>query len=518
MTADFLFMTVLAALPVLAILGLMLGLRWPAARAGLLGMLLSLVIAWIAFSYGRTVYPELGPVLAASGALVEAAFTAATILWIIFPALCIHQMQTQGGAVEVLRASLGRLSPDPRLTALLVAWFFTLFLEGAAGFGTPVALAAPFLVGLGFRPTDAVAISLMGHAVGVSFGAVGTPVVPQVAATGIEPLEMARSNGVYHSLLGWIMALFLTMRLSSFRRKPGSPAGAFAGWSILAAILFLIPFSAVYWWVGPELPTLLGALSGGLLFALILRSTTRKKSETSRGFPIPLRRLAAAGSPYLIVVALILLTRLPAVIREGLTGLAWHWQLQEHFQGTFNVSYHPGTILLSAFLLGGLIQRIPPRDMGRSAIRALRLLMPVNVALLAMLGLSRLMVHSGMIETLAVAAAVGVGAAWPVVSPFVGVLGTFVTGSATASNILFSDFQRATAQNLGLPVLTLLGAQGFGSSIGNIVCPHNIIAGGATVGVTGQEGAVLRQTLLPCVVYAFAGGLLTWLLTLLEIF
>jgi lactate permease len=511
MTVGSLLLTALAALPILAILVLMLGVRWPAARAGLVGLLMSLFIAWLGFAYGRAVYGELGPVLAASGALLEASFTAATILWIIFPALCIHQMQMQGGGIEVLRASLGQLSGDPRLTALLVAWFFTLFLEGAAGFGTPVALAAPFLVGLGFRPVDAVAISLIGHAVGVSFGAVGTPVVPQVAAGDIGPLEMARGNGIYQSCLGWIMAWFLMRRLSSSGEAPRNRTAGFAGWSLLAAFLFLVPFSAVYWWVGPELPTLLGALVGGLAFALILRAA---KSASTGAKSVSVGQLAAAGAPYLIVVLLILLTRLPAGIRESLGGLAWHWQLMNHFQGTFNIFYHPGSVLLAAFFVGGLVQRIPPREMGRSTIRALRLLLPVTVALLAMLGLSRLMVHSGMIETLAFAAAASVGAAWPVVSPFVGVLGTFVTGSATASNILFSDFQRATAENLGLPVLVMLGAQGFGASVGNIVCPHNIIAGGATVGVTGQEGAVLRQTLWACIVYAVAGGFLTLLLTL----
>jgi lactate permease len=125
-----------------------------------------------------------------------------------------------------------------------------------------------------------------------------------------------------------------------------------------------------------------------------------------------------------------------------------------------------------------------------------------------MLGLARLMVHAGMIDTLAQAAAAGLGPVWPAAAPFVGVLGTFVTGSATASNILFTDFQAATAAALGLPALWLAAAQGFGAAVGNMVCPHNIVAGAATVGVAGKEGETLRLTIVPCLVYALAGGAL----------
>jgi lactate permease len=118
------------------------------------------------------------------------------------------------------------------------------------------------------------------------------------------------------------------------------------------------------------------------------------------------------------------------------------------------------------------------------------------------------MVHAGMIEELALLAATTAGAAWPLFAPFVGVLGTFVTGSATASNVLFSDFQLATARTLGLDPLPLLGAQGFGAAVGNIVCPHNIVAAAATVQLSGQEGAVLRRTIGIALGYALVGGLL----------
>jgi lactate permease len=130
-----------------------------------------------------------------------------------------------------------------------------------------------------------------------------------------------------------------------------------------------------------------------------------------------------------------------------------------------------------------------------------------------MLGLSRLMVHAGMITALAAAAAGLAGGTWPFWAPFVGILGTFVTGSATASNILFTDFQQAMAQHLGLSALAMAGAQGFGAAVGNVIAPHNIIAGGATVGLSGQEGAILQRTLWACVLYTPLGGIMTLWLT-----
>jgi lactate permease len=173
--------------------------------------------------------------------------------------------------------------------------------------------------------------------------------------------------------------------------------------------------------------------------------------------------------------------------------------------------YHPGTILLLGFVAGALLQRASPRTIADAVGDATLRLVPVAVALLAMLLLSRLMVHAGMTEVLAAAAAAGTGSAWPALAPFVGVLGTFVTGSATASNILFTDFQRETALALGLPVLGVVGVQGFGAAVGNMICPHNVVAAGATVGLEGREGEILRRTLWVALVYAGLGGLLALL-------
>ena len=505
----------LAATPILLILVLMLGVRWSAGRAGLVGLVVTLGLAWGVFGYGTQALPELGVVGATGGALAEAVFIALTILWIIFPALCIHELQLRTGSVDVIRMAMGRLSDDPRIIALLVAWFFALFIEGAAGFGTSVALAAPFLVSAGFGRVEAVSIALIGHAVGVSFGAVGTPVLPQVAVTAFSGVEIAGATGVYHVVLGGVMPL-VAMGLVTRTMPSGRRTGrTIWGWTVGAAALFLIPFFLIAWYVGPELPTLGGALVGGITFVGLLLWARR---HTAASVPVSdpaqhsLPQLARAAAPYLILVAVVVLTRLPPDVKRVLQNVALEWSYAETFSGRMAYLYHPGTMLAVGFLAGAWWQNAPAPDVRGAMIAAGRRLGPVALALVAMLALSRVMVYAGMIDVLAEAASLAAGDAWPVFSPFVGMLGTFVTGSATASNILFTDFQQAAALRLGVPALPMIGAQGFGAAVGNIICPHNIIAAGATVGLTGEEGAVLKRTLVPALGYGLLGGLLAFFL------
>ncbi|TVP78642.1 MAG: L-lactate permease [Gemmatimonadales bacterium] len=514
----------LAALPILVLLVLMVGLRWSAARAGVVACGVALAVGVLAFAFPHPVDPALGLMAGLGGVGAEAGFTALTILWIIGPALGIHHLQLRTGAAEVLRAWLGQFASDPRILALLIAWFFVLFMEGAAGFGASVALAAPFLVGAGFTPVAAVTITLIGHVVGVSFGAVGTPIVPQMASTGLSGLELARATGPYHTLLGWVP--LMVMVVLTHRAMPevvgGEAAGhqgarrrstpAIAGWTLLAFVAFTLPYTLIWSGVGPELPTLGGALFGGGVFVLLLALTSRHAPPSPDPMPSG-RKAIRAAAPYLVLVVLVLVTRLVPPLQEVLRGVSLEWSLHGGaFGGSIELLYHPGSMLLAGFLVGALLQKASMGTTGLVVRDATLQLVPVAVALVAMLGLARVTVHAGMTEVLALAAAGAVGGAWPFFAPLVGVLGTFVSGSATASNILFTDLQQETARTLDLPVDRVVGAQTFGAAVGNMVCPHNVIAAGATVGLAGREGEILRRTLGVTVLYAVLGGILALVL------
>jgi lactate permease len=217
--------------------------------------------------------------------------------------------------------------------------------------------------------------------------------------------------------------------------------------------------------------------------------------------------LVRAAAPYLALVGFVLATRLVEPLRAALAGVRWEWSAGA-FGGSVQPLYHPGTAIVVGLLAGAALQGAGWRGLATAARRASAQMLPIAVALVAMLGLSRIMVHAEMIGVLAASAAELAGSAWPALAPLVGVMGSFVTGSATASNILLADFQAATARTLGLPALAMMGAQGFGSAVGNVVSPHNVIAGCATVGIAGREGEVMRLVALPCLVYALLGGLL----------
>jgi lactate permease len=503
-------LALIALLPIASVLVLMLAARWPAVRAGAAGLAVAIVLVFLVFPFESL---DNDIVLGLAGSFAEAIFTTLTILWIILPALAIYRLQTATGAVDSMRVGLSELSSDPRVTALVVAWFFALLLEGAAGFGTSAALAAPFLVAIGMGPVAAVTAAMLGHIVGVTFGAVGTPVVPMVAASGLEPTEISGSMAIQASAVGWMVPIIVAFFVAAaYPAAPSQPIWQRVGLALGAAVLFLVPFVVFALFVGPELPTLAGAIVGGALFILLIRRrTSGPRAGAAAAVPAeaaaaPPMSLGRAMAPYLILVALVLATRLIPPLTEALRSVEITWSSGDGtFSGSFEPLYHPGTMLFLAFVLGALVQRAQLAQVGDSLVGAGRTLVPVAAALVAMLGLARLMVHSGMVDAIAEAAADAVGGAWPLLAPVVGALGTFVTGSATASNALFSDLQVATATAVGYDAAVILGSQGLGAALGNAIAPHNLIAAAAIVALAGRESEILRRTLpvvLPLVALA----------------
>lgn len=501
----------LAAAPLLLVLGLMLGLGWSALRAGLAGLGLALVLVWLHFPIGA----GLPHGVAAAGLAAESGFLTLGILWILWPALALYRYQQASGAHDALRQGLATLSagrddpqrpgagpgPSQALQALVIGLLLALFLEGAAGFGTPVALVAPLLVGLGFRPIPAVVLALIGHALAVNFGALGTPVLTQAALTGVAATDIAWRIALLQIGLGLVV-------LVAFRRSLAVEGVVLPWrWLLLAGYAFLLPSLLLVIWFGPELGSFGAAL---LALGLVLwRLQRRTAAGASSGAG---KQLRTAFAPYLLLVALVVASRLLPL--EG--QLELEWSLSGRYHGQLDLLQHPGTLLLAALLATAWLQGRRLDTAGSALIRAGRDLLPVALALAAMLLLSRLMLDAGMVRALEQAAVTALGAAWPALAPTLGALGSFVTGSATASNVLFSSLQANAAAALGLPPAWLLAGQTLGASVGNIICPHNVVAGAATVGLAGREGEIIRQTLPVCLVYLAAAGLLLWLLLALA--
>uniref|UniRef100_UPI003F7020B2 L-lactate permease n=1 Tax=Elioraea sp. TaxID=2185103 RepID=UPI003F7020B2 len=281
----------IAGAPILLVLVLMVGFGRSAAVAGIAGLALTVALAVGLFGLAAG---------ALAGAGLEGVFLAATILWILLPALAIHGLQEARGTLATLRDALARVASGTALQTILIGWFFGLFMEGAAGFGTPVALAAPLLVALGVEPARAVAIALIGHSLGVSFGAVGTPVIAQAELVEQSEAAIAAATAPIHGALG-------VMLMAAVLLSAGATGAGAWGWGVLGAALFLAPMVAIAVLIGPELPTLGGALLGALVFVAVVR---RFGPREPAGQAVSGRGLARAGAPYLVLIALILLTRL----------------------------------------------------------------------------------------------------------------------------------------------------------------------------------------------------------------
>jgi len=497
--------TALAAAPVVLVLVLLVVVGWSASASGLVGAGVAAVIAVVVFDFGGS-QDTFGIPGGFLGVFAEAASITMSVVAIIGPALAIHHLQMKTGATERLQEALGRLSPDPRISALLVAWFFTLFLEGAAGFGTPVALAAPFLVAAGLKPLPALVAALVGHAAGVSFGALGTPVLVQSESSGIPESDLACATAVYHLALGWLLTAVVVVTVSRSIGTGRMPWGR----GVLAAVSFFVPYGLIACYVGAELPSLGGAIIGAVVFVVATRrrgsGEDEKLTEEQALDGAPVLR---AGAAYLTVLALVLLTRLVPALRSALAAVDLRWELFGEFSFESRPLLHPAVVLTAAIVVGAVAQGATRTDVLDALRDTGRQLLPVVVALLAMVTIAQTMSRSGMTGELAEAAA-GTGALWPLFAPAVGALGTLVTGSATASNILFTDLQQLTAENVGLPQVPLLGAQGFGAAAGNMFAPHNIVAGAAVVGLVGDEGRILRRTLPVALAYVVLGGVLAW--------
>lgn len=498
--------SLLAAAPIVTVLVLMLAAGWPAARAGVSGLLIALVIVIAAADAPLGDLPALS-----SGVIAEAGFFTLTILWILWPALALHHLQEQGGAMADLRRMLAGLAPHPFLQALLIGWFLALFLEGSAGFGTPVALVAPLLAGLGMPPVRAVVVALLGHAAGVSFGALGTPLATLSAITGLPGGELAWRTALLNAAVAFLVMMFLVRNISLAGNDPGSPTPRLrtAAWATLAVLAFIVPGLATAIGIGPELPTLAGALLGGTLFTWLARLHA-PRGDANPG-PLQWQHLPwSALAPYFVLITLVLATRAVPWLTERLEVITIEWRLWDRFEGRVQPLLNPGSLLMIALVVGWWIQARTPRDLRVALLSSAKRLLPVAGALLAMLSLSRLMLHAGMIETLQATAFDSVGQAWPVVAPAVGALGAFVTGSATASNVLFGSLQVQTAQSLGLSPEWIAAGQAAGAGIGNIVSPHNVVAGAAAVGLAGREAIILRHTVVPCLAALMLLGLMLW--------
>ena len=531
----------IAALPIFIFLLILGAFRKPAWMAGLAGLCAAFVLA--VGGYGMPVEP------AASAALYGAAFGLFPICWIIYWAIALFHVTTQSGKFEIIRGSVGRLTPDPRLQALLIAFAFGAFLEGAAGFGTPVAIAATMLSGLGFSAFSASALCLLANTAPVAFGSIGIPVITLAGITGLPLDKLSRDVGMLCSPVALFIPAYLIIAMAGFRAMKGIVVPALVAGASFAVSQYVI--SAV---IGPQLSALLAAIISMLSIILVLRLPRYRRTDDAPSSSAPgadLRTIGASSNiarpgvadvgeqhsardvllawiPYVFLVVCVILWGV-APIRKALNRatLNFNWPgLHDivlrmppvtktpspyHAPFAFNYLSAAGTACMVATILSVLYLRVSPSGFLAILARTTRQLAVPIATVALVLAVGFLMNYCGATATLGLAFASS-GRLFPFFSPLLGVLGVFLTGSDTSSNALFGNLQVVTANRLALDPVLMAAANAAGGVMGKMISLQSIAIAAAATGLSDQDqGRLFRFTLKHSVLLAFIIGCLAML-------
>ncbi len=514
--------TVLAALPVVALLGSLALLHLKAHVAASIGLATSLLIAIVAFGMPSG--------MALASATYGAAYGLLPIGWIVVNVIFLYQLTEERGLFATLRQSITHVTTDARLQLLLVAFAFGAFFEGAAGFGTPVAVTGALLIGLGFTPLAASGLSLIANTAPVAFGALGTPIIALSAVSGLDLLALSGMVGRQLPLFSVIVPFWLI--------------AAFAGWrgmiGIWPAILAAgVPFALLQGLIsnlhGPWLVDVVAAIASMASIVLFLRVWQPRDGWTP-GHRLGVRKDpdAAAPSradvlrawvPWVILSGLVFVWGLPPVkaVLDGATTIRvpvplLHDAVQRvppvvatpaAEAAVFAVSWlsATGTAIFLAALIAGMVMGCSVGELARTYWRTLRLVRTSLLTIALMMALGFTTRYSGLDATLGLAFA-GTGVLYPFFGTMLGWLGVALTGSDTSSNVLFGSLQRITAEQLGLSPELMAAANSSGGVMGKMIDAQSIVVASTATRWYGHEGDILRYVFWHSLVLAsLVGGL-----------
>lgn len=541
----------LLAFAPIALAGILLvGLRWPARNAMPLVYLAAALIAL--FFWGM-------PFSRVAASTVQGLLITISVLWIIFGAILLLNTLKHSGAIKTIRSGFAEISPDRRVQMIIIVWLFGSFIEGASGFGTPAAIVAPLLVAIGFPAMAAVVAGMMVQSTPVSFGAVGTPIVIGVT-TGLDrvavtaQLEAQGSTweafydavtanvAITHGIVGLFMPILMVMMMTRFfgANRSWTEGLSIVPFALFAAASFSVPYILAGVFLGPEFPSLIGALVAlGIVVTAARKGFLLPKdtwefapaahwpSEWIGNLEIKLEKLTdkapisptMAWTPYLLVAVVLVLSRVWTPFREFLTSVSFG---MSNIFGETGVSasiqplYLPGGILVFVSLVTVLLHRMKVAQFAEAVGESAKLLVGAGFVLAFTIPMVRILINSGvntadlMSMPVAMSAWLAgvVGDVYPFFSATVGGLGAFIAGSNTVSNMMLSQFQYGVGDQLGQSTAWIVALQAVGAAAGNMVAIHNVVAAAATVGFLGREGAVLSKTIIPTIYYLVFTGII----------
>jgi lactate permease len=537
-----LWSTLMAGVPILVLLGLFAA-GAPAARAAVVGLIVALAVA----SFGFRMPISMALAAAGYGAL----FGLLPIGWIVLAAVFLFHLTVRAGQFDVVKRSVAALSPDRRMQALLIAFSFGSFIEGAAGFGTPVAISAALLIGLGFTPLYAAGLALLANTSPVAFGALGTPILALEKVSGIDAFALSQMAGRQLPFFSLIIPAWLVATMSGWRGLVGCwPAVLVCGGSFAAIQFVLANFH------GPTLVDVVGGLGSLVILAVFLRFWQPPEvwrfpdepphAETELGHPPTAAQSAYAWMPWVLLSVLVFLWGWPdwkAALDGGtptqpsaLSGISKASfeipRLHNHVYRTSPVApvasgadrtekpeeaiwefkwlSATGTGIFLAAVLSAAWLRIGPRDFLLQFLETLRSMRWALLTIACMLAIAFTTKYSGSDATMGLAFT-RTGWLYPLFAPLLGWLGVALTGSDTSSNALFGNLQRITATELKLDPLLIVASNSTGGVMGKMIDAQSIVVAAVATEQSGGEGKILRFVFWHSLVLALLVGVLTLL-------
>jgi len=529
----------LAFIPIVFCVVVMAVFNWPAKIAMPISWLITAILGFFAWNM------ELLTLAAYS---VSGLFSSIEVLIIIFGAILVMNTLKMSGGMVAINNGFRSISPDARVQAVIIGFLFVSFIEAAAGFGTPAALAAPLMISLGFPPVAAVVVALICDSACVAFGAIGTPVQQAIACLGgAEALDaayigqMSLWTAIPHAVVMIILPFIAIAVMCKFFSKEKSikPALQALPFCLFAGASFAIPYVLVNIFVGHEFPSLFGALIALVITVLAakIKFLTPKnvwhfgaESEWEDSWkashpPAPPKEakmsLVKAWIPYILIALLLVATRIPALGIKGLLNDAKSIFViksgnlfgVENTAFTLKWAYVPGTVFILVALITVALHKMKGSDVGAAWVASFKQVSGAAVALVFGLAMVQILRFSGsndvtateemksMIYYMAEALSKVGKELYIVISPVIGILGSFISGSNTVAVTLFANLQEQAATNLGLNTAIIVAANTIGGSIGNMICVNNVVAACATAGTAGREGKIIRINAIPAVIY-----------------
>ncbi len=511
----------IAALPLFCLLWLLGIKRQPAWIAGLSGLIASALVGLLAY--------RMPPVTLLSATALGASFGLFPIGWVVFSAILLYRITVETGQFDVVRDSVAALTEDRRLQALLIAFAFGAFIEGAAGFGTPVAVSSAMLAGLGFPPFYAAAICLLANTAPVAFGSIGIPILTLSGVTGLPMDRLSAAVGRICAPISLIIPAYLVAVMAGKKGFKGvAPAAVVCGASFAATQLLISNL------VGPQLTDILSSLAAvTALVALFMiwKPVDRfhLNGNVTAAAPSLVHsrmKVLRAWGPYLLLVFCVLLWGWsPVQSRLNSLNVTFPWPglhnmilrmppavpVPVPYGASFTLNWlsASGTACFAAALLSALLLRMSISRFARIFAGTARQLALPSLTIAAVLALAFLMNYSGATATLGLAFA-ATGAMFPFFSALLGWVGVFLTGSDTSANALFGNLQAVTAGKLGLNPVLMAACNSSGGVMGKMISLQSIAVAAAATGLRPEEESKLfRFTLRHSIILASAIGLVT---------